>query len=113
MIGRSDREGVASTIHGDCKKPLYTDKKSTDGITTITITHPFHPDKGRAFEYLGQKNDQVRYMDANGKVRLLPVNCTDMHIAAVGEHSAEGGFVVSVDDLMALKELIDDLQTAQ
>ena len=89
------------------KNTNHTADKNTDGITTITITHPFHPEQGNEYEYAGQKNNRVRYIDKDGNIRLIPVNCTSLHIPAIGERSAKGSFIAPIDELLELKVLID------
>ena len=93
----------------NCETTLNTGKEITDSVAKITITHPFHPDKGKTFEYLGQRNERVRYLDNQGNIRQIPINNTSLYIAAVDAHSVEGNFVAPVYDLLALKELIDML----
>ena len=87
----------------------HNDKTTNDGIAYITINHPFHPDNGKRFEYLSEANDKVRCLDEGGALRLLPIRYTDLHIDAVGEFFADGRFVVPVDDLLAVKKLVDGL----
>lgn len=92
------------------KRTHHTDKKFTDGITTVTITHPFHPDTGKEFECLGHTPEHARCLDDKGSLRLFPIKSTSLYVPAIGEAFAEGGFVVSVDDLLALKAVLDWLQ---
>jgi hypothetical protein len=91
------------------KTKLHTDKKYANGITTITITHPFHPDKGKEFEYLKHTDKYIRCLDEQGKIRQFQLNYTNMYIPASGESSALSSFVVPIDELLVLKELIDSL----
>ena len=91
------------------KRTLQTDKNIADGIATITITHPFHPDCGKEYEYLGQAHGSARCIDDEGKLRLFPLKNTSLHITAIGELSAGGSFIAPVDDLLALKKLLEHL----
>ena len=91
------------------KSTLYTDNNNTNGIATTTITHPFHPDYGKEFKYLGQTNGIARCLDDEGKLRLFPVKNTSLHISAIGELSASGSFITPVEDLLALKELMSHM----
>jgi len=95
------------------KSTLHTTKEFFNGVATITITHPFHPDKGKSFECLRQMKEHVRCLDDKGNIRLFPINITSKYIATIGEHSADGSFIASVEDLLALKELIDSLSHTQ
>ena len=59
------------------------------------------------YEYLGITKNVVRCLSEQGKIRLFPINITNLHIASLDEHSAKDGYVASVDDFLALKEIID------
>jgi len=85
---------------------LHTDAKLINGHTTITITHPFHPDKGKVYEYLGENAGRVRCLDEQGKTRIFPKKVTNLHVSGL---SQGGSCVMSVDDLLALKDLMDTL----
>jgi len=95
------------------KTTHHTNIKNNDGIERIVITHPFHPDNGKEFKYLGQANERVRCLDKQGNIRLFPINSTNLHIPAIGKRAAEGSFFMPVDDLLALKELVDQLLNPQ
>jgi hypothetical protein len=101
------------TLPGRSKSTLHTSKKLSDGIATIVITHPFHPDRGNSFECLGQTKKHVKCLDERGNIRLFPINITNLYIATISERSADGSYIASVDDLLALKELIDSLSHSQ
>jgi len=62
------------------------------------------------FEYLGTTNEHVRYIDDEGNVRLIQINNTSLYIPAIGELSINGSFIASIDELLALKGLVDKLQ---
>ena len=96
-------------MQGRHKATLHTDNNLSNGVATIIITHPFHPDKGKEFEFLGQTTEYVRCLDEKGNIRLFPIKNTNLHISAIGDRSAEGNFIAPVDDLLELKELVDSL----
>jgi len=52
-------------------------------------------------------------LDKQGNIRLFPINSTNLHIPAIGKRAAEGSFFMPVDDLLALKELVDQLLNPQ
>ena len=87
----------------------HNDKNIGNSIAVVTITHPFHPDCGKTFEYLGEANEKVRCLDENGSIRLIPIKQTDQHIDAIGGLTTGGGLVASVDELLAVKRLVDGL----
>ena len=89
----------------------HTDNNLSNSITTIIITHPFHPDKGKEYEYLGQTTEHVRCMDNKGNIRLFPIKNTNLYITAIDKCSYDENFVAPIDDLLALKELTDRLQS--
>ena len=95
------------------KTTLHTNNNHEDSISTITITHPFHPEKGKEFEYLGQTAEQVRCLDEKGSIRLIPIKTTSLHIPAIGYSSAEGGIIAPLEELLALKELVDSLRDSR
>lgn len=71
--------------------------------------HPFIPESGQEFDYVGQTTKwNVRYImcvDSTGKLREFPVGSTNMDITPV--KSDGSGCVASVDDLLALESLLD------
>ena len=89
----------------------HTDKNLENDTHSLKITHPFHPDKGRIFKHLGQSkyglDDYVSYFDDRGKVRKVPRNITNLHIADIDESVDGDGCVASVENLLSLKELIN------
>lgn len=77
------------------------------------MTHPFHPSVGREFVLVGIRSawgeDRVFFFDEDGAQRSLPSGWTDAvapdpFVALSGGRSA-----LRVADLLALGELIDDL----
>jgi hypothetical protein len=100
---------MAAKRHTRTRTP-HTDKKNIDGNGTIAITHPFHPDKDKEYEYLGLVNGRARCVDENGRTRLFPINHTSLQISVIGKGLADGSFIASVEELLALKGLVDQLQ---
>ena len=49
----------------------------------------------------------MRCLDENGKLRIFPVNMTNLHVPADIIQLKNGGYIVSIDDLMSLKKLVD------
>jgi hypothetical protein len=40
---------------------------------------------------------------------LFPLKNTSLYISAIGELAADGSFITPIDDLLALRELVDQL----
>jgi hypothetical protein len=99
---------VYSTIHND--------KESIDEGKTLTIVHPFHPENGKKYEILelvhSKGGDRVRCLDEQGELRIFSVNITNQCNPTDHERLTEGGCIVSADDLVSLKKLVDALNTA-
>jgi hypothetical protein len=90
---------------------LNTPPESPRGTETITITHPFHPERGNEFYYLGREltnsGDRVSCRDKQGNLRIFPVSYTNLH--PFHEKTVQDGYAVSVDDLLRLKEELDSI----
>jgi hypothetical protein len=75
------------------------------------VTHPFHPENGEEFDYVGQTTKRgvgyVRCMDSTGELREFPVGSTNLNISPARGNSDGSGFVASIDDLLVLKSLVD------
>src|SRR5881396_2978841 len=56
------------------------------GAQVFTVTHPFHPLRGQSFDLLAVRNnwggDRVSYVDAQGRLRTLPIEWTDVQTPA-------------------------------
>ena len=93
------------------KKPHHTAKKSPEAVKQITITHPFHPDAGKGYEYLCKTKyygiDYVTCTDEQGKRCMFPVNITDLYTAS--DELSGNGCVMSIENLLSLKELMDGI----
>ena len=90
---------------------VHNDKNTFDACVNITIVHPFHPENGKNYDYLElvqtKVGDRVRCMDEKGNLRIFPVNITNLYKSTDYNRLEEGGCIVSVDDLISLKELVD------
>jgi hypothetical protein len=86
--------------------PLHTNTEILNGHKKIIITHPFHPDQGNEYGYLGEAGDRVRCLDAQGKIREFPINITNLH---EGLCPRGGKCVMSIEDLLLLKKAVDTL----
>ena len=95
------------------KTTLHTATNLSDGGITLTISHPFHPEKDKTFGYLGliktKNGDYVSCFDEQGNLRKFPISVTSLHINDVREGINGAGCVASVENLIALKEYIDAL----
>jgi hypothetical protein len=93
------------------EKRLHNAKKLPKGVKTITITHPYHPEKGETYEYIGQVKyeyaESVKCADAHGKIKVFPITYTNLHTR--DENAIENDCVMSVANLMSLKELTDSI----
>jgi hypothetical protein len=84
-------------------------------VKQITITHPFHPDTGKEYDYVCKTKyygvDYVTCTDEQGKRSMFPVNITNLSTAC--EELTENGCVMSVENLISLKELMDGITSLQ
>jgi hypothetical protein len=80
----------------------------------FTVTHPFHPLKGRQFELLSYRHawseHRVSFYDEGGQVRSLPAEWTSVvgtdPVVAIGA----GRACFRVADLLALVSLLHRLE---
>jgi hypothetical protein len=78
----------------------------------FTVTHPFHPLKGKSFELLAVRNnwggDRVSYLGTDGCLRTLPLEWTDVHepdlVVTIGADRA----FFRADLLRQLRTLVDE-----
>jgi len=93
------------------KKRLHSKRKLLKGVKTISITHPYHPDKGKKYEYLGRVKYEyaecVKCVDEHGEIKVFPITYTDLH--AYDESVIGNGCVMTVENLLALKKLTDSI----
>jgi len=84
----------------------------------IKIVHPFHPENGKVYELLGKSQskfgERVTVLDDQGRKRVFSINMTDLYISTTSEHLADDHcFVLPLDDLLLLKELIDSISRSR
>ena len=53
----------------------------------------------------------MRCLDEKGSIRLIPTKNTNLYMPAIGNRPAEGGFVTTVDNFLAIKELLAHLDS--
>ena len=79
------------------------------------IIHPFHPDAGKEYEYLCRTKyygeDYVTCIDGQGNRCMFPVTITSIY--AAGDELPGTGCVVSVEDLLSLKRLMDGILSSR
>jgi hypothetical protein len=109
LIGNA---GIYSSVRrGLWRKARIADRGNGDP-EVFTVTHPFHPLKGRTFEVLAVRNnwggDRVSYVDETGRLRTLPVEWTDIHTPDPATTAGEGRACFRADLLGQLRHLIDE-----
>ena len=76
----------------------------------VRITHPFHPLRGREFEFVRQKKnwgeDRVWFYDDEGELRLLPAAWTDRAPSDPFVVVAAGRSAFRLCDLLELAEFV-------
>lgn len=74
------------------------------------MTHPFHPQRGREFEFVALRNnwgeDRVCFRDERGELKSLPVGWTDAAEPDPFTVIAAGRCPFRIDDLLALADLV-------
>lgn len=92
---------------------LQIDKNTPDLRKSIKIRHPFHPENGKEYEYIGRiqtkYDDRVKYLDKNGKMRIIPTRMTDLYEESIISSLSGGNCALSFDDLTSLKTLVDTI----
>jgi hypothetical protein len=86
--------------------------RSNGGAQVFTVTHTFHPLRGQTFEAIAVRNnwggDRVSYLDAEGRLRTLAVEWTDIQgpdpVITVGA----GRAFFRADTLRQLRKAIDE-----
>jgi hypothetical protein len=80
----------------------------------VRVTHRFHPLYGRDFEFVVHRQnwgeDRVHLRDENGELFSLPAGWTDAAPADPFVVIAEGRCPFTIAGLLALADLIDQLQ---
>jgi hypothetical protein len=76
----------------------------------FTVTHPFHPWKGRSFELIDIRPRwgqwRVYYVALEGQVSYLPASWTDAGPKDPFLEQAQGRAIARVEDLLALAKMI-------
>ena len=76
----------------------------------FTITHPFHPWRGRRFELLEQRPQwgqwRVYYLTKSGGPAFFPAAWTDLGPVEPFVEQARGRAIARTEDLLELAELV-------
>ena len=77
------------------------------------MTHPFHPLRGREFEFIQSRScwgiERVDYLDEDGTLRNLPMAWTSVAAEEPFVRVAGGRSAFRVSDLLAPGSLLDSL----
>ena len=80
----------------------------------FTVTHPFHPLRGQSFEVLAVRNnwggDRVSYLGAEGRLRTLPIEWTDVRELELIVELGAGRAAFRADLLCQLRALIKEIE---
>jgi uncharacterized protein DUF5372 len=86
-----------------------------DGYGFIRVTHRFHPQCGREFEFVDHRRnwgeDRVYFRDGQGVLGSLPAAWTDVVAEDPFVVMAAGRSPFRVDDLVRLAELVGRLRS--
>ena len=86
--------------------------RGRDGAPVFSVTHPFHPLRGQSFELLAIRNnwggDRVSFLGAEGRLRTLPVEWTDVHAPDLTITLGAGRACFRIDLLRQLRVLLDE-----
>jgi hypothetical protein len=102
---------VGSGSRCGCCTTSSTTAYPTDESDWFTITHPFHPLRGKRYELLERRKtwnaDRVFYFDCNGTQRSFATNLTDVlpPDAFVEASASRASFRLA--DLLELRERLD------
>ena len=95
-----------------CRKARIADRDNGNA-QLFTVTHPFHPLKGQSFEILVvRKNwdeDRVSYLGAEGRLRTLPIEWTDIRERELIVRLGAGRAVFRADLLRQLRAMINEI----
>jgi YD repeat-containing protein len=76
------------------------------------ITHPFHPLCGADYELVTRRlnwgEDRVFYYDADGNLKSLRANVTDVPEVDAFNRTSAGRSAFRLDDLLELRRVIDN-----
>ncbi len=79
----------------------------------FSVTHPFHPWRGRRFVLATRKQnwgeDRVMFFDDQGRLRSLLASWTDVDERDAFSQCSGGRSWLRPDDLMRLRALVDEI----
>jgi hypothetical protein len=86
--------------------PLFDDE-------TVTITHPFHPNAGKAYRLVGinksHGKEKLLCQDVDNKEFLIPIQYTNMAQKAKSTAQVEMSCDFTYDDLIMLLDIIGNI----
>jgi len=89
------------------------DKKTTELRKKVKIVHPFHPDNGKEYEYLERirtnKEDKIRCIDENGKLRIFQTKITDMYEDTSFSVMIKRKCIMRIEDIIILKTQLESI----
>ena len=78
----------------------------------FTLTHPFHPWRGRRFELLEQRPQwgqwRVYYLTKTGRQAFFPAGWTDLGPLDPFVEQARGRAIARIEDLVELAQLVSE-----
>jgi len=88
---------------------LWTAPDATNEKQYFTVTHPFHPWRGRRFELINCERRwgqwRVFYFNEQGGLAYLPASWTDAGPTDPFVEQAKGQAIARLDDLLKLAQL--------
>jgi len=88
---------------------VRTAPKADEQKRFFTVTHPFHPWRGRRFELIDLRPRwgqwRVYYLAAEGYVAYLPASWTDAGAPDPFLEQAQGRSIARMEDLLALAKM--------
>ena len=108
------RRGAHRSAHPVARPCVWRGKRTAPGAGEakrfFTVTHPFHPWRGRRFELIdcGHRWGQWRvfYATAEGLPAYLPASWTDMGPQDPFVQQSEGRAIARVEDLLELVRVV-------
>ena len=91
---------------------MRTAPHRTDAKQFFTVTHPFHPWRGRRFELINCERRwgqwRVSYLTEDGSLAYLPASWTDAGPKDPFIEQARGRAVARVEDLLRLVGMVSE-----
>jgi hypothetical protein len=88
---------------------VRTAPKANEAKRFFTVTHPFHPWRGRSFELIDLRSRwgewRVYYITGDGDAAYLPASWTDAGGLDPFVEQAQGRAIARVEDLLELAKL--------